>query len=722
MSETPADQLEPVSIVLVGLSAAAEVAVRAAIPQKLGRQFRAMKMVDGGYDKEAHTVTLALSSDAPVERGWATEILSHKKGAIRMDRLDNGIPLLFNHNMDAHLGTSLSYTITGGVLRLVYQFGPGELAVAKEADVAARILKDTSIGYIVHRWEITEDDDGGNCTMTAIDWEPLEGSLVTVPADITGGVGRSFGDEAPVNITRKAKPSTEDDEADDDEDDDEQDDPDEEEGQRQVSATSSSTTPAEKRTIMDPKETATPAAPAPAAVVVDIAAENAKRVAGLKSLNERFPKFFNERSLKVAEDLGYSLSRANDMVAEAAIADAQRNEVPTISDEVFGGMTEKDLARYSLVGAYRAAVNVVRANTFTGKQEGGFEREVGQTIAKTAGERGIEGLGAGIPVPSYRSLVAAQQRTITSGGNAGSATNFTVVNADPIELLRARTVLLAMGATMMSGLHGAMQMVKQTGAGTSNWELEGNPGTSADPTLGFFTLKPNRLTMNSSYTRDFLAQSSLAVDSFLANDRLAVLARALDTAGLVGSGIAPVPLGLLNQIGLAAIISGATRAANGTFTAGSGGVPATYVDYNNLEAAISTANADISTMGIITTPRVRAAGRSTPKIPGTASEFIWPDSTPDSRGVQKGPLGMNSIVSSNTALTGFTANSVTNCHAIIMGAFGQFLFGDYGLSEVIADPYTGAAVATYKIYEHSFWDINVRHIESFAACTTVLPS
>jgi len=50
------------------------------------------------------------------------------------------------------------------------------------------------------------------------------------------------------------------------------------------------------------------------------------------------------------------------------------------------------------------------------------------------------------------------------------------------------------------------------------------------------------------------------------------------------------------------------------------------------------------------------------------------------------------------------------------------LIGDWGLSEVIVDPYTGAANATINITEHAFYDINFRHIAAFIACTSAVPS
>jgi hypothetical protein len=299
----------------------------------------------------------------------------------------------------------------------------------------------------------------------------------------------------------------------------------------------------------------------------------------------------------------------------------------------------------------------------------------------------------------------------------------TEVVAEPIELLRTRTAVLALGARMMTGLFGTIKMPRQNAAATSNWIAEAGSVSNSDPTLDSISLAPTRLSMMNSYYRELLLQSALAVDSFLAADRLAVLARSLDTACIAGSGTAPVPLGLLNQSGLTAVLSGTVRATNGTVTAGLGGVPPTFVDYNNMEAAISTANGDIGTLRWLTTPKIRAAGRSIPQIPGSAvSGFVWPNSKVGANGLQEGPLGYDALCTSNSVLTGFTANSVSNLHAIVLGVWDQMLIGDWGLSEVIVDPYTGAASALYKITEHAFYGTAIRHLESFCANVSALPS
>jgi hypothetical protein len=196
----------------------------------------------------------------------------------------------------------------------------------------------------------------------------------------------------------------------------------------------------------------------------------------------------------------------------------------------------------------------------------------------------------------------------------------------------------------------------------------------------------------------------------------------MDAAGLAGSGQNNIPLGLLLQTGVPAVLSGSQRSAAGAVTAGTGGVPLTYVDCNNMEAAIANLSGDIGSLGWGTTTQVRGAARSTPELPGSAvSGFLWPKSIQDSNGIQEGPLGYRAVASPRPELTGFSANGVNNLHAIILGVWSQMIFGDWGLSEVIADNITGAANAEFKIFEHGYYDTNILHPQSFCINTSCLP-
>ncbi len=166
---------------------------------------------------ESRTVDLVWTTGARVKRGfWDPywEELSLDPKHVRMDRLNNGAPLLAAHN---------GYEL-GGVLGVVesarLEKGKGIASVrfAKaednpEADKAFRmvqdgILQNISVGYRVYKLEQTEDArarDDKTPVLLATDWEPYELSVVPMGADDGAGF-RSSSALAPnpcIFVTRK---------------------------------------------------------------------------------------------------------------------------------------------------------------------------------------------------------------------------------------------------------------------------------------------------------------------------------------------------------------------------------------------------------------------------------------------------------------------------------------------------------------------------------------
>lgn len=150
-----------------------------------------------GIDKEARTAWLSIASDEPYARWWGVEVLDMKKKSIRQDRLKNGISLLVDHDRTDLVGRAESYEISpDGKLRILARFGKSARAEEIWQDVLDGIRVDTSVGYVIHDL-VLEKQEGDVNTYRVTDWEPLEGSLVSIPADPSVGVGRAF--EPPAN-------------------------------------------------------------------------------------------------------------------------------------------------------------------------------------------------------------------------------------------------------------------------------------------------------------------------------------------------------------------------------------------------------------------------------------------------------------------------------------------------------------------------------------------
>lgn len=195
-------------------------------------------MQDDGDDL---IVDLAFASEEPYERWWGIEILSCNEQSVRVGRLNDGASLLFNHNWDDLRGVHVpnSVTFNNGVARCKVRI-TGATQVGREtiALVKSNVLSKVSTGYQIHKIieqstsksgeKISREIDGaifnkvlercksdadgdikafyreldskagtferadnGVSTFLVVDFEPLENSLVTVPADPTVGVGRN---------------------------------------------------------------------------------------------------------------------------------------------------------------------------------------------------------------------------------------------------------------------------------------------------------------------------------------------------------------------------------------------------------------------------------------------------------------------------------------------------------------------------------------------------
>lgn len=144
-------------------------------------------------DERARTVEIAFSSEAPVDHWWGREILDHSPQAVRLERLLDGAPLLLDHDTRQQIGVIESARIdadrTG---RALVRFSRGAKGEEIFQDVRDGIRTKISVGYLIHALVLESSSDETGDTYRITDWEPLEVSLVSIPADHTVGVGRSF--------------------------------------------------------------------------------------------------------------------------------------------------------------------------------------------------------------------------------------------------------------------------------------------------------------------------------------------------------------------------------------------------------------------------------------------------------------------------------------------------------------------------------------------------
>ena len=161
---------------------------------KLPRETRSVEVRAGTFDEAANTIDIIWTTGAAVRRfDWATgsaydEILDLAPGAVRLERLNAGAPLLNSHN--SYDLRQVIGSIVPGTAKIEGKRGLATVLLSRaagDADIVQKIrdgvIRNMSAGYIRHKIEKTDGDDGDVAIWRVIDWEPCEISAVAIPAD-----------------------------------------------------------------------------------------------------------------------------------------------------------------------------------------------------------------------------------------------------------------------------------------------------------------------------------------------------------------------------------------------------------------------------------------------------------------------------------------------------------------------------------------------------------
>ena len=161
------------------------------------------------------TVEVVFGSDAPVRintwDGPMLESLSFERSAVNLERLNNGAPLLDNHDRFSSVTNVLGVVerawTDGAKGYAKVRFSKSEKGTRAMEEVKDGILRNISVGYRVNKYERTLPVNPGELgTIRAVDWEPFEISLVQVPADRNAMV-RSEADQTETITITNDKPN-----------------------------------------------------------------------------------------------------------------------------------------------------------------------------------------------------------------------------------------------------------------------------------------------------------------------------------------------------------------------------------------------------------------------------------------------------------------------------------------------------------------------------------
>ena len=142
---------------------------------------------------EQEIYNISFATEQPVKRfdfeiGEYNEVLLCSPENVDLTRLNSGTgTLLYNHNWDNHVGGIKTCTVDADkVCRADVQFSDYGIGPDIKGKVLEGTLQGVSFGYEILEYKITGSD------LFATKWAPYEISIVTVPADITVGLGRAM--------------------------------------------------------------------------------------------------------------------------------------------------------------------------------------------------------------------------------------------------------------------------------------------------------------------------------------------------------------------------------------------------------------------------------------------------------------------------------------------------------------------------------------------------
>jgi HK97 family phage major capsid protein/HK97 family phage prohead protease len=627
-------------------------------------------------DKEKRTLELSFSSEIEVKRYGMIEVLDHSPGAVDLARLNNGGPLLFNHNLDEVIGVIERAWLDGtGKGRALVRFSKRDDAEEVWQDIQDGILKNVSVGYRINEIELKESRDDGTDVYLVTKWEPYEISIVSAPADTSVGVGRS-------NQTNSEKTNT----------------PMKDKLIAACAARGIATKGDETEdALLALLGTKPEASAAQRSEPSDIAAraqrsiqvgedhsrgatEERSRVKAILAAGEQYgQRDLAQKAVEEGKDL-------NTFRGELLEAVNKRNQQVVDSTRPIG-LSDKEARGFSF-RKLMLALTSPAGESKRDAENARFELEVCEAAANAMQHRSAKGLVlpldvlAAVPLAGQRGTDIVSIKTASGyTGSGGNTVQTQLLSQSFIDILRNRAIIMQVG-TELSGLVGNIDIPRQTTGASASWIGEDADSTQEDVDFDLVSLRPKTVTNFMEVTRKMLMQSSLGIEAILRREMASGLALQMDLKGFYGTGSSDTPTGIK-----------ATSGINSFYWA-TDNTPL-FSELVRMETEIASDNADVPSMAYVTNPVIRGYAKGARKIAtSTDSTTIWePGST----------------------LNGYRTE-ITNQVAtgdVFFGNWADLLIGMWGGLDLTVDPYTHSKKGRIRIVGFQDVDFAVRRAASF---------
>ncbi len=438
-------------------------------------------------------MALAFSSEEPVELDHCFEVLGHAPGDFDFTRLNNGAPLLINHDVANHVGKVESAKVqTDGMRKLgraIARFSKTQAGEDALTDAADGIRPHVSVGYVHTRIISSQSNYKNGKPLTRFAWAAHEISLASIPADVTVGVGRS-----------------------------------------------------QSLTQHTPKS-------------MNRSLEDSNAIELQKKILHDFPNLDGPVKKLAARMFCKEISYS-DFVKEVGslVNNIPEERTPVLRHEV--GMNSREIRGYSIVRALASAVKNNGQVKDCPEADYSREVEIRSKTHAEGFFIPTDPI-LGMSRRDYMQRMSSMGRDLNVNTfGAGGALVETDIPTSIIELLRNRTVCIQLGATVLSGLEGNCSLPRETAPNTPYSLPETAALASGNPIIDQVNLSPKRVGATCVYSKQLLLQSSIDVENFVRDDLTKVVAIDHDRLALNGQAGNGEPCGILNTAGIGSVVFG----------------------------------------------------------------------------------------------------------------------------------------------------------------------
>jgi len=632
-------------------------------------------------EKTDETLTFSFSSEAPVERWFGREILVHEEGSVDLGRMNDGGVYLWNHNRDVVLGVAEKAWL--GDDRRLYstvRWSPntterGSEEWKRRQDIEAGIVRNVSFAYEINKIDPRAD------AFYVTEWNVLEVSSVSVPADQTVGLGRAM--DEPAAVEPEPAPSAP-------------------EPEPVAVATAQPVIQPLHSLTAQTAERADPTDQIQMTTEINVAevqqdARRAERerVATIRGMCEQFQlselaeKLINDdASIDAAREVVMQQLGMRKVQFEGRVHDAGNAEL---------GLSKREVKRYSFlrVAAYLADQNPRTA------EAAAFELDVARA-AQAKHSRSANGVLIPWEVLGSNRAAETPGQVVGTFGDGGALVGTDRLDAQFIDLIRNRSAFLNSGLTMLSGLEGNVEIPKKLSSSQYYFVGENADVTNSKLTFGLVNMIPRTIGVRVPISRRMMIQSSPDVENLVRIDMAESVALGMDHTIGYGTGSNGQPLGIVNTTGIGSVtLGGGTAKAFPTTLGGDGSTThncGDWADYVDLETELAIDNLDAGSMSYVMNSVVRGALKQTLRASSAGSDYIMTDAGTVN--------GYPTVISNQMQL-----------NDVLFGNFADCVVGMWSGLDVVVDPYTQSASGQVILTVHQDFDVAVRRPQSFALGT-----